>query len=754
MAKMIREELKFELFGIAIITFALLGFVSLFTPAVGAAGEFLSQCLSKAAGEGQYLLPLLFILLGIKIMRERNNVQLTPQVCGLILMLLIVLSLIHLPVPLTEVFQVGQKGEGGGLLGAMGSYLLLKYFDRAGSYIILTSLMVASIILLTGLPLSHLSNMITRFFYSAVQRLFNSVSNFIFEDVAEEEIKATRTKKTAAKTLIINSKGSTPVFINSELVRDGQIESATKESLAKTLPEKSGKKKNEALSNSLLADGGKTYYLPPTTILFRGKTKEHGATDKEINEKIRILEETLASFGINVGVTQVTVGPAITRYEIQPPVGVKVSRIIGLADDIALAMAASHVRIEAPIPGKAAIGIEIPNREISTVHLRELIESKEFIQVPSKLTVMLGKDIAGTPVVTDLSQMPHLLIAGATGSGKSVCINTLVASILFKATPEEVKFILIDPKMVELITYNGIPHLITPVVTNPKKASGILHWAVKEMEHRYELFAAAGVRDIVRYNKIHEESQKAPANQEASTDPTALAETVETIKNNGPLPLIVLIIDELADLMMISPTEVEDSICRLAQMARAAGIHLVLATQRPSVDVITGLIKANIPSRISFAVSSQMDSRTILDTGGAEKLLGRGDMLFFPVGAPKPIRIQGAFLSDKEVETLVNFLKEQAQPVYDKQMSEAVDTENNSLTDQEDDLLPQAVQLFIEQGGASVSLLQRRFHIGYARAARLVDIMEQRGIVGRFEGSKPRSILMTWEQFQQVFKHT
>ena len=751
MAKMIQEELKFELFGIAIITFALLGLISLFTPAVGTAGQFLNQCLSTAAGEGRYLLPLLLIWLGTKIMRERSNVQLIPQFLGVALMVLIILSFMHLSVPFADVFQAGQKGEGGGLLGAAGSYLLLKYFDLAGSYIILTSLMIASIILATSLSLSHLSNAIARTFYSIGQRLFNGISRFIFEELPEE--KKDKAPKTAAKTLIINNNRGTSVSIQPSTSRNsqtnGQTEIVKRRGLAKNTPEKSGNETDEAFSHSLALTGGKTYLLPPSTILSWVKTKEHGVKDKEINEKIRILEETLASFGINARVTQVTVGPAITRYEIQPPAGVKVSRIVGLVDDITLAMAASHVRIEAPIPGRAAIGIEIPNREISTVHLRELIESKEFSQAPSNLTVALGKDIAGTPVVTDLAQMPHLLIAGATGSGKSVCINTLVASILFKSIPDEVKFILIDPKMVELTTYNGIPHLITPVVTNPKKASGILHWAVKEMEQRYELFAAAGVRDITRYNKIH--SKKTLISQEFLTDPPEIAETAN---NDGPLPFIVLIIDELADLMMISPAEVEDSICRLAQMARAAGIHLVVATQRPSVDVITGLIKANIPSRISFAVSSQMDSRTILDMGGAEKLLGRGDMLFFPVGAPKPVRIQGAFLSDKEVETLVNFLKEQAKPVYNEQMVEVLNSENNLLNGQEDDLLPQAAQLFIEQGNASVSLLQRRFHIGYARAARLVDIMEQRGIVGRFEGSKPRSILMTWEQFRQAFKHT
>lgn len=746
MAKPLHEGLKVELLGVVIITLALLCLASLFTSAVGTAGHFLNLFLSIAAGKGRYLLPPLLIILGIKILKERKNIQLTPQICGMALLLVIVLSFFHLSIPLEDTFHTAQKGGGGGLLGAAGSYLLLKYFDLAGSYIILTSMIVVSTILLTGLSLSDLSNATARLLHPAGCKILKAASNFIFEDIPEEK---EDTDGLTAKALIINNNESVPFPADPEsasnIMTEEQTGNTAKKPLRKSIQEASGKgkDKDKAHSGSFTPVESKNYRQPPTSLLSRTKTKEHGGvTDKEINEKIRTLEETLASFGINARITQVTVGPAITRYEIQPPVGIKVSRISGLAEDIALAMAASHVRIEAPIPGRAAIGIEIPNREVSTVTLRELIESKEFSQASSKLTVVLGKDITGAPIVTDLAQMPHLLIAGATGSGKSVCINTLVASILFKATPDEVKFILIDPKMVELTTYNDIPHLITPVVTSPKKASGILHWTVKEMEQRYSLFAAAGVRDIVRYNKMYS-SQK----NEASFDPA------EPEEANGPLPLIVVIIDELADLMMISPAEIEDSICRLAQMARAAGIHLVVATQRPSVDVITGLIKSNIPSRISFAVSSQMDSRTILDMGGAEKLLGRGDMLFFPVGSPKPIRVQGAFLSDKEVENLVTFLKELAQPVYNEKMAEAGNEENSPFFDQEDELLPQAVQLFIEQGNASVSLLQRRFHIGYARAARLVDIMEQRGIVGRFEGSKPRSILMTRDQYRQAFKH-
>jgi S-DNA-T family DNA segregation ATPase FtsK/SpoIIIE len=453
-----------------------------------------------------------------------------------------------------------------------------------------------------------------------------------------------------------------------------------------------------------------------------------GSGTRDIAESIKILEETLESFGVRAKVTQVSRGPAVTRYEVQPAPGVKVSRIVSLADDIALVMAAADVRIEAPIPGKAALGIEVPNKEISLVHLRELLENKEFTHSPSPLTVALGKGIAGQVVVADLTQMPHLLIAGATGAGKSVCLNTLIISILFKSGPEMVKFVLIDPKVVELTTYNDIPHLACPVVTDAKKAAATLRWLVREMERRYEALAMVGVRDIARFNSIMKFSEE----------------------KRGRLPYIVVVIDELADLMMVAPVDVEDAICRLAQMARAAGIHLVVATQRPSVDVITGLIKANIPSRISFAVSSQVDSRTILDVAGAEKLMGRGDMLFCPVGSNKPIRLQGAYLSDREVEAVVEYLQKQGIPSTEEIPVEV--TPYEEVFEDDDELLPQAAEILFRAGHASISLLQRRLKIGYARAARLIDIMERRGIVGPFEGSKPRAILMTFEQYRATLE--
>ena len=432
-------------------------------------------------------------------------------------------------------------------------------------------------------------------------------------------------------------------------------------------------------------------------------------------------------------VINVARGPTVTRYELQPSAGVKVSRIVSLSDDIALNLAAPGIRIEAPIPGKAAIGIEVPNREITMVRLREVLESPEFVQHPSKLAFAVGKDISGEPVVVDIAKMPHLLIAGATGSGKSVCLNSLIVSILYKASPEEVKLLLIDPKVVELSVYNGIPHLLIPVVTDPKKAAGALNWAVQEMVSRYKLFADKNVRDIRGYNELVSRTGEQPV-----------------------MPQIVIIIDELADLMMVAPNEVEDAICRLAQMARAAGMHLVLASQRPSVDVITGVIKANIPSRISFAVSSQVDSRTILDMAGAEKLLGRGDMLLHPVGRQKPVRIQGANITDGEVERVVGFVKSQGDARYDDDVIEEIN--NSGATDEsgggsendDDELLPQAIELVIDAGQASVSFIQRKFRVGYARAARIIDQMEARGIISGYEGSKPRQVLISKQQWHEM----
>lgn len=474
-----------------------------------------------------------------------------------------------------------------------------------------------------------------------------------------------------------------------------------------------------------------SYKAPSIEFLKAPKNVDFGKRNEELHATAAKLTETLKSFGVGATITEISCGPSVTRYELQPSVGVKISKITNLADDIALNLAAAGVRIEAPIPNKSAVGIEVPNKITSVVNIREILESEKFQKSQSKLTVALGKDISGNISIADISKMPHLLIAGATGSGKSVCINSLIVSLIYKASPEDVKLLLIDPKVVELGIYNGIPHLLIPVVTDPKKAAGALGWAVCEMLNRYKLFAENSVRDFKRYNE--------------------LAKTGESLKK---LPQIVIIIDELADLMMVAPNDVEDSICRLAQMARAAGMHLVIATQRPSVDVITGIIKANIPSRIAFAVSSQVDSRTIIDSSGAEKLLGRGDMLFLPVGQSKPQRIQGCLVSDEEIERVTDFVKQEANIDYDEEVINEIEkhvikeksgakAEVAEKDAEMDELMHKAIRCVVEYGQASTSLLQRKLKIGYSRAARILDEMEEQGIVSESIGSKPRKVLMS-----------
>lgn len=487
------------------------------------------------------------------------------------------------------------------------------------------------------------------------------------------------------------------------------------------------------------------YKFPPIDLLQKSDVPNNSDITAELNNNGKMLVDILKSFNVQTKIVDISRGPAVTRYELQPASGVKISKITNLSDDIALNLASSGVRIEAPIPGKAAVGVEIPNKVVSVVKMRELISSSKFKSAKSKLTVVLGRDISGEIMTADLAKMPHLLIAGSTGSGKSVCINSFIISILYNASPEEVKLLMIDPKVVELGVYNGIPHLLVPVVTDPRKAAGALNWAVNEMLNRYKKFAENNVRDLESYNDY------------VTRNPGMLDKEGEILEK---MPQVVIIIDELSDLMMAAPNEVEDYICRLAQMARAAGMHLVIATQRPSVDVITGIIKANIPSRIALAVSSQIDSRTILDMSGAEKLLGRGDMLFSPVGSPKPIRVQGCYVTDREIENVIEFLKESQETSYDSTV--AAEIEKNAIVDgtkengqktpegTSDPVMNEAIKCVIEAGQASTSLLQRRLRVGYARAGRLIDEMEQMGIVGPHEGSKPRQVLITYQQFMEM----
>ena len=515
---------------------------------------------------------------------------------------------------------------------------------------------------------------------------------------------------------------------------------------------------------------GINYNYPPVELLYPSESREDAQKAMEELERTSVkLDSTLKSFGVNAGIVNICRGPSVTRFEVKPAPGVKISKITNLADDIALNLAASGVRIEAPIPGKAAVGIEIPNKVVTMVSMRELIDSNKFRSAKSKLSVVLGKDISGNIIVTDLAKMPHLLIAGTTGSGKSVCVNSILISLLYKAAPEEVRMLLIDPKMVEFSKYKGIPHLLIPVVTDPKKAAGALNWAVNEMEERYRNFALFGVRDIAGYNKMvnhYNKIRREKTPEELEQSPIVNSEGIPVPEER--MPSIIIAIDEFADLMMTAPNEVEDSICRLAQKARAAGMHLIVATQRPTVNVITGVIKANIPSRIALKVSSQLDSRTILDVGGAEKLIGKGDMLFAPIGIAKPVRVQGCFASDMEIENVTEYVKKEHSFDYDMEIEEEIekiteqgigkDKNSNSDISSEsystDDMMEEAIKLVVENGQASTSLLQRRLRLGYARAGRLIDEMEQMGIVGPHVGSKSREVLMTYQEWLERKNNT
>jgi S-DNA-T family DNA segregation ATPase FtsK/SpoIIIE len=734
----LQNNLKYEILGVFLFALAFFLLVSIFT-STGLIGAYLLQLLTIVTGEkGCYLVSGVLFYFAWAYWRHRKPVIGESRSKGVLLLLALSLTVLHLAiipaetprrVVVSSLWDAGLQGQGGGVLGALFSMSLYYLLARPGTVILIIALGIIDITLLTGIPSSRIFQKLGAVMVKAGQRLKLKLEQFLFIEEEEEDVPSIRTQRerTQREGDGEGKRNELPVIIDSS--ESGVPPLVTEESEAKE-----AKRENDVGTGTSAPQAGESnresYTLPPLTLLRKPIKVKSSRLNKDLIENVRILEETLDNFGIKVCVNEVHRGPAITRYEVQPAPGVKVSRIVRLADDIALSLAAPDVRIEAPIPGKSALGIEVPNKEVSTVYLREILETPEFQDAASKLTFALGKDIAGNPVVADLMKMPHLLIAGATGSGKSVCLNAIICSLIFKAAPSEVKFLLIDPKMVELITYNGIPHLLAPVVTDPKKAAGALKWVVSEMVNRYETFSSLGVRDINRYNKLL-----------SSRDP----------RQHQPLPYIVVIIDELSDLMMVSPVDVEDAICRLAQMARAAGIHLVIATQRPSVDVITGVIKANIPSRISFAVSSQIDSRTILDLNGAEKLLGRGDMLFMPVGAIKPIRIQGALVTEKEVEDVVAYLVKHGEPVYLSEFPSPDEEDADKEVEYGDSLVPEAAKVVIDAGHASVSLLQRRLRIGYSRAARLMDILEAKGVVGPYEGAKPREVLMTVEQYHRYF---
>ncbi|AGA69631.1 DNA segregation ATPase, FtsK/SpoIIIE family [Desulfitobacterium dichloroeliminans LMG P-21439] len=771
----LKDSVRHEVIGIAALGLAVLGIVTIYSGSNGLIGGKIEEGLTILAGSGRVWLMLMLGAWGIAYM-NRKHIDNQWRTLGVVLLWLTLEGILHFQLPGVEAYKKehfiaeGMMGHGGGLIGAGIAIVLKASVGISGGYVVLIVTALIGALLITNRSLIHGLQLVQKASKDSGHWVKGHVEDFIYvmQDTEESPVDATyeepekkelrkNLKKKETKTSVNHLKVLEPELVERPVIirtlqdltdhgAEGEKSLSDRPVTQMTSPLE-GKKLSQAREGEggtgIIPPGkvtgtpvsrmaqreGSDFQLPNLTLLNKSMKVKNPRINKDLADNVKILEDTLESFGVKIKVTHVTQGPAITRYEAQPAPGVKVSKITNLSDDIALSLAATDVRIEAPVPGKSVVGIEVPNKEIATVHFREVLETPEFQNAPSKLTVVLGKDITGSPIVADLTKMPHLLIAGATGSGKSVCVNTLINSILYKARPDEVKFLLVDPKMVELTNYNGIPHLIAPVVTDPKKAAGALKWIVTEMETRYELFAAAGVRDIVRYNFLRTQEKKEDA---------------------LPLPYVVVIIDELADLMMVAPGDVEDSICRLAQMARAAGIHLLIATQRPSVDVITGLIKANIPSRIAFAVSSQIDSRTILDMNGAEKLLGRGDMLYYPMGASKPVRVQGCYLADKEVENVVRFLQNQAKPEYQEIPHMELGT-SKPAEEAGDELFRQAAILFIEAGNASVSLLQRRLRIGYTRAARLMDLLEEKGVVGGYEGSKPREVLLTKGQFEQKF---
>jgi S-DNA-T family DNA segregation ATPase FtsK/SpoIIIE len=739
--------------------------IALQTQAAGAFGHLISDVLKGIFGLTALILPYYLILYGVLLFTRK-----APRIGlrSLLFLLMIFLSITVInagrflgatmpPVTLdslTTVYQMGISLTGGGVVGMFAGGLLVQILGKAGMYILSAVLLIISLMLVINTPLSIFMDKGRERRKKRKEAREALREKILAEDSAKPTPLKEKMKPKPEPPLNFSGNGMTPGQMkildyvrNEEMHKSEPVPEKNPEPVLPARDEKAAgddsvsvKLTNSQAAASSLApeevrsagdpDTYKGYRLPPIDILKKVRTSESAADSSQLRIKAEKLEETMKNFNVNAKVIQVTQGPAITRYEIQPAVGVKVSSIVRLADDIALNLEAKSIRMEAPIPGKAAVGIEVENERVNLVSIRELIESKEFKNSKSKISFVVGKDIGGNAIVADLKSMPHLLIAGSTGSGKSVAINSILISMLYKARPDEVKFVLIDPKVVELGGYNGIPHLLIPVVTEPSKAAAALNWAVAEMTGRYKKFAEENVRDLESYNDLVRERG----------DQDLL------------LPQIVIIIDELADLMMAAPSQVEESICRLAQMARAAGMHLIVATQRPSVDIITGVIKANIPSRVAFAVSSQFDSRTILDMGGAEKLVGKGDMLFNPLGMAKPIRVQGTFVSDSEVQAVIQHLKNQGMEAeYSAEILTSLErntSNGNEDSDEDDELLKEAIDMVLKAEQASVSMMQRRFRIGYNRAARMIDSMEARGIISHADGSRPRTVLMTEEEYR------
>lgn len=754
------DILKREITGIFTVAFAVfLIVVTTKENQTGIIGRTINVFTHSVFGKGADVLP--FFILAIGIMRLLNVVILSDNnqiaaiagffACFIIYSALSDIDILKESTGFQELFkssaEAGLLKKGGGVIGNILTYIFLKLVGKNGTYIVLGALVFSNFILLTNQSIIGICKIISGFF----KKLLKAVYSFVF--IEEPEGENETNEKAAGKQEEPEEKIKIYDYLNTPDNRKAEItqlkiDDIKKPGAAANGPEcteskheagaeakekKNGSKEKfepQKITDDMINIAGvkhDNYKLPSTSLL--DPVPQHVRGDKEdLKKDGEKLIETLNNFNIPCNILQINKGPTITRYEIQPAPGIKVSRITGLSSDIALALATSDIRMEAPIPGKSAIGIEVPNKNKTSVYLRSLIESKEYKNISTNIPFALGKDIAGKNIIASIDKMPHLLIAGATGSGKSVCINSLIMSILFKAKPDEVKLILVDPKVVELSVYNGLPHLLIPVVTDPRKAANALNWAVSEMTNRYKIFAQNSVRDLTAFNE-------------------------KMVKEgNEKMPQIVIIIDELADLMTVASSEVEEYITRIAQLARACGMHLVIATQRPSVDVITGVIKANIPSRIAFAVSSHIDSRTILDTGGAEKLLGKGDMLYHPMGLPKPIRIQGTFISDDEIKRVVDNIKEQQIEIKTGKQTDIIsEIENASAQDEDaDEFLEQAVEMVVNDGQASASYIQRKFKVGYARAARIIDQLEERGIVSGHEGSKPRKVLITKEELEEM----
>jgi len=676
----------------------------------GLVGSYLSDGMLRIFGMTSYLVSVLLVLFSFKLFHGGKFGMVFSPVFGFIGLVFAISAL--LAAKYGTVSSPGVDFNAGGLLGKSSLKVLYFYLNQMGTNIVLVVILLISLMVTFDVSLVALVRRLAILLSSTLLRL----KTFIVVGMGR-----LRRKKAVTKHK------KTGVSRNIPVISD-------------EIGQKEEKKQNEQVSFEFLHSEG-TFVLPSLDLLDKAEIRNTRMKKESLIMNSRILEKKLADFGVEGSVTEVKPGPVITMYELEPASGVKINKITNLSDDLALALKARSVRIVAPIPGKAAIGIEIPNYERESVCLRDVLDSEEFLESKYKLPIVLGKNIAGRPVITDLARMPHLLIAGTTGSGKSVSLNAMICSILFKTAPDEVKFIMIDPKRLELSGYEGIPHLLNPVVTNPKEASQVLKWTVDEMERRYAAIADVGVKSIERYNRLVEKEQIAIKKQMSGLSSPVSGEKTATVPEK--LPYIIVVIDELADLMMVAQRNVETSLARLAQMARAAGIHLILATQRPSVDVITGIIKANFPTRISFKVSSKVDSRTILDQLGAEKLLGAGDMLFMPPGTSKLMRIHGAFVSDKEITNIVNFIKRQGSPLYDKSISSYSPEREGAKTGEEfDEKYDEAVELVTDLGQASISLVQRYMKIGYNRAARIVEKMEAEGVVGPSDGAKPRKVLV------------